>query len=93
MDKNWTVYIADEKQATSLPQAIEKSLIALITRMEVMGPVRGEWPNYSKLTKNRHHCHLKKRSKPTWVAVWKVVDNDDKIIEITYVGTREKAPY
>jgi hypothetical protein len=54
--------------------------------------VRGDWPNYSKLAGGRHHCHLKK-GKPTYVAVWEVLDKDIKLIEVQYVGTHEKAPY
>ena len=34
-----------------------------------------------------------KKRKPTYVAVWKVTDKPQKIIEVTYVGTHEKAEY
>ncbi len=37
---------------------------------EAGGPVRGDWPNYGKLAKHRHHCHIRK-GRPTYVAVWK----------------------
>jgi hypothetical protein len=57
-----------------------------------LGPVRGNWDNYSKLTGNRHHCHLKK-GQPTYVAVWHVTDKTIKLVEVIYVGTHEKAPY
>jgi hypothetical protein len=55
-----------------------------------MGPVRGEWPNCSRLPGGKHHCHIK-RDKPTYVMVWRVVDI--QTVEISYVGTHERAPY
>lgn len=54
--------------------------------------MRGNWPNYSKLGKNRHHCHLKK-GHPTDVAVWEVKDDQIKPVEVTHVGSHEKARY
>jgi len=33
------------------------------------------------------------RGSPTYVAVWRVGDKAKKIIEVTYVGTHEKAEY
>ena len=41
---------------------------------------------------NRHHCHIKK-GRPTYVAVWEEMDGAIQLIEVTYVGTHEKAPY
>ena len=55
------------------------------------GPVRGNWPHYSSLGPGRHHCHLKK-GRPTYVAVWEVRDREQRIVEVTYVGTHERAP-
>ncbi len=60
--------------------------------IEVNGPIRGNWPNYSKLGANKHHCHLKK-GQPTWVAVWEEKNSQIKFVEVTYAGTHEKAPY
>lgn len=56
------------------------------------GPVRGNWPNYGKLGDGRHHCHLKK-GKPTYVVMWEERDREIRLIEVTYAGTHEKAPY
>lgn len=56
------------------------------------GPVRGNWPNYGKLGPGRHHCHLKK-GHPTYVAVWEESPEGIKLIEVTYAGTHERAPY
>ncbi len=52
----------------------------------------GNWSNYGKLGRNRHHCHLKK-GHPTYVAVWEVKGYEIKLVEVTYVGSHEKAPY
>lgn len=64
----------------------------LLNEMELRGPDAHEWPNYGKLFENCYHCHLKKGN-PAYVAVWKVISKKDKIIEVTYVGTHEKAHY
>jgi mRNA-degrading endonuclease RelE of RelBE toxin-antitoxin system len=81
-----------EKQTKELPQRVRESLFALLVDMERYGPVRGKWPNYGKLSPNRHHCHLK-GGKPTYVAVWEVREKTIRLIEVIYVGTHEKAPY
>ncbi|MFH1147474.1 MAG: cytotoxic translational repressor of toxin-antitoxin stability system [Pseudomonadota bacterium] len=90
----WTVTISREagKQITKLPQMVRDSLIALIREIDVSGPVRGNWPNYSALTGNRHHCHLK-RGRPTYVAVWEIKNKKSRFVEVVYAGTHEKAPY
>lgn len=44
---------------------------------------------YSKLTHDRYHCHLNYR----FVAVWEVIDDKIQVLEVTYVGSREDAPY
>lgn len=75
-----------------LPAKVQNLLIALKKDMETNGPIRGEWPNYGKLSDTRHHCHLKK-GKPTYVAVWEVVNKEIRLIEVIYAGTHEKAPY
>ena len=61
------------------------------------GPNLNTWPNYTKekgTTKeiDKRHCHLKK-SRPTWVVCYSVIDKKTKLIEVYYVGTHEKAPY
>ena len=75
-----------------LPFRVRKTLFALISEIELKGPVRGNWPNFGKLSGNHYHCHLKK-GKPTYVAVWEVINKDIKLVEVIYAGTHEKAPY
>lgn len=75
-----------------LPVRAKKSLFVLLKEIELKGPIRGNWPNYSKLKDQRHHCHLKK-GQPTYVVVWQVIDNEIRLIEVIYAGTHEKAPY
>ena len=31
--------------------------------------------------------------RPTYVAVWEVIDKEIQLVEVSYVGTHEKAPY
>jgi hypothetical protein len=90
----WTVTFNRQtaKQINHLPPAVRAALAHLALDMRESGPVRGDWPNYSKLTGERHHCHLKK-GRPCYVAVWQVIDKEIKLIEVTYAGTHEKAPY
>lgn len=90
----WTVKLtrAADKQKNKLSKPLRQILFALVGDIEATGPVRGDWPNYGKLSGSRHHCHLKKGN-PTYVAVWEVADSTIKLVEITYAGTHEKAPY
>jgi hypothetical protein len=83
---------AAAKQKSTLSKPVRQILYTLMEDIELMGPVRGDWPNYSKLSGGRHHCHLKKGS-PTYVAVWAVREKKVKLVEVLYVGTHEKAPY
>jgi len=87
------VYNRKKFQKHHLPSTVSATMELLVAEIEQCGPVRGNWPNYSKLPKNRHHCHLKK-GKPTYVAVWEDVGKKRvKLVEVIYVGTHEKAPY
>ena len=77
------------KQFRKLPLAVQKKIRALVSEMEKVGAIQVHWQNYSKLGRDIHHCHLTYR----YVAIWKVESKKDKIIGVTYVGSREKAPY
>lgn len=80
------------KALAKLPERVQFMFGLLVKEMRISGPVRGDWANYGKLGKNRHHCHIKK-GRPTYVVVWEEVDGAIQLIEVTYVGTHEKAPY
>ncbi|MDR2695259.1 MAG: cytotoxic translational repressor of toxin-antitoxin stability system [Deltaproteobacteria bacterium] len=95
MDENfWHVRLSKkaEKSLGRLPRPVLQTLTALMRQMEKSGPVRGDWANYGKLGFKRHHCHIKK-GKPTYVAVWEELESGIQIVEVTYAGTHEKAPY
>ena len=94
MAMKWTVVYSRKaaKLREKLPERVKASLDALILDIRATGPIRGDWPNYSKLSGSLHHCHLK-MGQPTYVAVWRGDGKDISIVEITYVGTHEKAPY
>ena len=89
----WIVALTNkaDKQAEKLPTIIRITLQTLMDEIAISGPVRGDWPNYSKLDGNRHHYHLKK-GKSTYVAVW-TAEKKTVTVEIVYVVTHEKAPY
>ncbi len=88
---SWRVQLTKkaDKQQRHLPENIRLQLRALVLDLEKAGPVAGNWPNYSKLSDGSHHCHLKYR----YVVCWDVIDNQIRLIEVYYVGSREKAPY
>jgi hypothetical protein len=78
------------KAYNKLNAKIQSIIDLLVIELEVSGPIRGNWKNYSKLSKTEHHCHIK-TGKPTFVACWREKSKEE--LEIYYVGTHEKAPY
>jgi mRNA-degrading endonuclease RelE of RelBE toxin-antitoxin system len=92
--QQWTVSLSRSVRNSirSLDERVSQRLLRLIRGIELNGPVRGDWPNYSKLTGDRHHCHIKK-GRPTYVAVWVVRDKEIRIVEVIYAGAHERAPY
>jgi len=90
----WIVKLSKkaDKQKEKLPERVKGVLLFLMHEISRSGPVRGDWLNYGKLSKGKHHCHIKK-GQPTYVAVWEEIDGEIRLVEITYVGTHEKAPY
>ena len=91
MSWNVKIHRKAEKTASELPRRVLENLFQLMQEIQLSGPVRGNWPNYGKLTGNRHHCQLK-QGKPTYVAVW-TEEKETITVEIIYAGTHEKAPY
>jgi len=92
---SWNVTLASkrtEKSILELPEHARLKLLALIKDLETKGVLQPTWPNYSSLGGGKHHCHLK-RGKPTYVACWRMLDKKEKLIEVYYAGTHEKAPY
>ncbi len=91
---NWAVEFTNKarKQTDRLPRRVREVLFQLVKEIEKAGPVRGDWPNYSKMAPNRHHCHLKKGN-PTYVAVWREAQGKIRLVEVIYAGSHEKAPY
>lgn len=99
ISKKWDVnfHRSAEKQYKKLIRSGSKPSITdiinlLLIELRREGPYRTNWPNYSPLKKDEHHCHLKE-GRPTYVACWKVIDEKKKLIEVYYVGTHENAPY
>ena len=88
---SWKVIYSKKiaKKRRELPSLVDSALKELIADLQELGPIRGDWPNYSKLSDGSHHCHLSY----SYVAVWIVVDHQVKIMEVSYVGSRENAPY
>jgi len=68
-----------QKSILRLPKQVRKNFKALLKDIELHGPARGECPNFSPLSGNQYHCHLKK-GHLTYVAVWEVRDKTVKLI-------------
>ncbi|MFZ5425885.1 MAG: type II toxin-antitoxin system RelE family toxin [Thermodesulfobacteriota bacterium] len=93
----WTVKFSGKaaKQAGKLPARIRERLDALRMEIAFAGPVQPAMPHFGRLKGwpgEAYHCHLNK-GRPTYVAVWTVEDRVVRLVEVTYVGTHEKAPY
>lgn len=92
----WSVEFTGKarKQKQKLPKTISAVLDLLWGELERDGPERLKWPHYGLITgkKDMHHCHLNK-GKPRYVAVWKVINRNVRLMEIRYVGTHENANY
>ncbi len=88
---SWKVNVSKKaaKRAKKLPKKVMDLFEVLLLDLAKIGPAQPEWANYSKLTHGRYHCHLNY----SFVAVWEVIDNEIRILEVTYVGSREDAPY
>lgn len=76
------------KQITKLPKSEQNKFAILLDNLRANGPNQPDWPNFSKLEKNKYHCHLSY----SWVACWEHEKNTI-IIEVYYAGSRENAPY
>lgn len=78
-----------------LPQKIRDRLDALVRAIQFGGPIQPSMPHFGKL-KNRsgdwYHCHLNK-GRPVYVVVWQIKNKTTVLVEVTYVGSHEKAPY
>jgi hypothetical protein len=77
-----------EKSLGDLPEKVQIKFWVLVRELRLLGPIRGNWPNFSKLGSGEYHCHLD----TAWVACWRrqksAID-----IEVYYVGSRKDAPY
>lgn len=92
----WSVFVhvRAAKNLAKLPPKVQKVFALLLDDLKLNGPITPTWANFGKLRghDSTWHCHLKKGN-PTYVAVWWTVDAENNCIEVTYVGTHEKAPY
>lgn len=93
MQPKWKVSLVGQakKSHKNLPVMVKATLEILMEQIKLTGAIRGDWPNFGKLSNNCFHCHLKK-GKPTYVACWQEFKKS-KEIKVYYAGTHEKAPY
>ncbi|MDR1044839.1 MAG: cytotoxic translational repressor of toxin-antitoxin stability system [Candidatus Adiutrix sp.] len=98
-NKTWEIKFSNKarKQKELLPDDISPILDALTYELKTEGPERRNWPHCGNIKgqgkkTDMRHCHLNK-SRPVYVVVWVVVDNDVQIMEVRYVGPHEHADY
>ncbi|MBR5095934.1 MAG: hypothetical protein IK015_00085 [Treponema sp.] len=89
-DKKYQVFVKKKirRNLEKLPQNVQDLFDELTEDLTAKGPEQPSWPNYSKLSKTKYHCHLNY----SYVACWKC-ENDSIEIEVYYAGSRENAPY
>lgn len=92
----WTVRISKKakKQIEKTPRDIVSAFYLLVRDLEENGPEAESWTNYGKMVNKKevYHCHLNK-SKPRFVAIWKVMDFEIRLMEVIYAGSHEGADY
>lgn len=71
-----------------LPESIRQLFYLLVTDLQSQGPIQRSWKSFSSLGDDRYHCHLTYH----YVACW-MCRKGEIIIEVYYVGSRQKAPY
>jgi mRNA-degrading endonuclease RelE of RelBE toxin-antitoxin system len=76
------------KEISKMPKGEQTKLALLVDDLIESGPVQQAWPNFSKLSETRYHCHLSGK----WVACWSHEKGTIEI-EVYYAGSRENAPY
>ena len=76
------------KSIEEMPVHIQKILANLLDDLCARGPIRKDWPNFSKIGENTYHCHLARK----WVACWQC-EKKSNLIEVYYAGSRENVPY
>lgn len=71
---SWKVKVDKKaaKRALKMPKQVQVLFQTLVVDLSIKGPIQNEWPNYSKLTHGRYHCHLNYG----YVAVW-VEENEE----------------
>ena len=77
------------KAVRLMPQKEQMLFAKLVRDLHEKGPVLPNWPNYRKIVNtNTHHCHLSYHLAACWIETIKGIE-----LEVTYVGSRENAPY
>jgi hypothetical protein len=76
------------KGIEKMPEIAQLAIGNLIHDLKEIGPILKGWSNFSKIGKNKYHCHLTYK----WVACWEFYENSI-LIEVYYAGSRENAPY
>jgi hypothetical protein len=77
-----------ERNIQKLPRNVQVLFIVLRDELAEEGPIQPEWKNYGILSEGSYHCHLGLHHAACWRCEKKSI-----VIEVTYVGSRESAPY
>lgn len=91
----WTVKISEKaRKVFKKYPFIEKRLKTLVEDLITKGPYLPEWSHFGKLKNgsNLYHCHLTNGRKglPTLIALWFVINETEKIMEVVDVKTHDE---
>ena len=89
----WTVTLSRkaDKQKEKLPEHVRGALLFLIHEIMRSGPVRGTGRITASWDPRPTIATSRRENRP--VAVWEEIGGEVRLVEVTYVGTHEKAPY
>lgn len=76
------------KTIEKAPKNVQVLFSELLQDLKQKGVMQPSWSNFSKLAKNKYHCHLTY----SYVVCW-TSENNSIEIEVYYAGSRENAPY
>ena len=76
------------KNLGRLSLEVRQLFFLLVEDLKLSGPIQRGWKNFSRLSGNEYHCHLNYGHVACWT--W---EKNTIMVEVYYVGSREKAPY
>lgn len=88
----WTVIVLEKaKKVFKRYPFVERKFKILVEDLIAKGPILPEWSHFGKLRNGSglYHCHISngKKGFPTLIALWIVINEEDKVMEVRDVIT------